>query len=104
MNNTPTPRTDAAAIPFHAIKLPYHPSGLPDYTTRWVPRDKMAELEQELTLARACLELSTDNTKAALNSFHAEAKQRRSAEAERDKLKKVLDGFSSYHVFETKTI
>ena len=48
------------------------------------------QLEQELTQARVFLEVSTKNTEAAQNSFHAEMKQRGSAEAERDTLRKEL--------------
>ena len=48
------------------------------------------QLETELTQARVFLEVSTKNTEAAQNSFHAEMKQRGSAEAERDTLRKEL--------------
>ena len=48
------------------------------------------ELERELTQARVFLEVSTQNTEAAQNSFHAEMKRRGSAEAERDQLRKEL--------------
>jgi len=40
-------------------------------------------------------EISKGNTEAALNSFHAEMKQRRNAEAERDQLRKVCDWFAT---------
>lgn len=66
--------------------------------------DAIKQLCEERDQLKKQFEISKGNTEAALNSFHAESKQRRSAEDERDQLKKVLDGFSSYHVFETKTI
>ena len=79
-----------------------------DQICRLAPVLDTIELIKELKLERDQLkkqfEISKGNTEAALNSFHAESQQRRSAEAERDQLKKALDGFSSYHVFETKTI
>lgn len=106
MNNTPTPLTDS--------KIDDLVNGLTQMADDHLHRSCRAtvldtiELIKELKLERDQLkkqfEISKGNTEAALNSFHAESKQRRSAEAERDKLKKVLDGFSSYQVFETKTI
>ena len=82
------------------------------------------QLKKQFEISMEVSEISKGNTEAALNSFHAESKQRRSAEAERDKLKElndvlrsrnislmderdklknVLDQFAIPHVFETKT-
>ena len=80
MQNSKNPRTDALELSL----------------TTWTIDDlnksmsHARELERELTQARVFLEVSTQNTEAALNSFHAEMKQRRSAEAERDQLRKEL--------------
>jgi hypothetical protein len=51
----------------------------------------IARLESERDQLKKQFEISKGNTEAALNSFHAEAKQRRSAEAERDQLKELLN-------------
>ena len=80
MQNSKNPRTDALELSL----------------TTWTIDDlnksmsHARELERELTQARVFLEVSTKNTEAAQNSFHAEMKQRGSAEAERDTLRKEL--------------
>lgn len=49
---TTTPRTDAASIPFHAIKLPAFPSGHVDVNCKFVAAGEMAKLERELQQAK----------------------------------------------------
>ena len=126
MTNTPTPLTDS--------EIDDLVNGLNHIADDHLHRSCRAtvldtiELIKELKLERDQLkkqfEIAKGNTEAALNSFHAESQQRRSAEAERDKLKElndvlrsrnislmderdklknVLDQFAIPHVFETKT-
>lgn len=93
MNNTPTPETDAVIA-----------GDMGDSTHLSEMEALCRKLEIERDQLKEQLEIAEGNTDAALNSFHAELKQRKSAEAERNQLKKVLDVFETYHVFETKTI
>jgi hypothetical protein len=86
-NETPTPRTAEAVRLCKVISSAFGPM---------VAADDMEKLERELSEAQAerdqlkkQFEISKGNTEAALNSFHAEMKQRRNAEAERDQLRKV---------------
>jgi hypothetical protein len=94
MTKTPTPRTDEAVRLCKVTSSSFGPM---------VGADDMAKIERELSEARQCFEISKNNTEAALNSFHAEMKQRRNAEAERDQLRKVADEFAIPHVIERKT-
>lgn len=79
MNNTPTPRTDEMIDDARDVAMKFTcktPPPKEGENVYVVSASFARQLERELNEVRA----------------------------ERDKLKKVLDGFSSYHVFETKTI
>ena len=52
MNNTPTPRTDAASIPAYALRLPLLPSGQYDRNVTFIPSDFARQLERELNEAQ----------------------------------------------------
>jgi len=51
-NETPTPRTDAASIPAHAIRLPLLPSGQYDGNVTFIPSDFARQLERELAQSK----------------------------------------------------
>ena len=113
MTNTPTTRTDNHARVYEAAGMPAaytvmlsHARQLERELTEsqsWVrasmesaaiASSTIAGLKRELAQARVFLEVSTANTEAAQNSYHAEVKQRMSAEAERDNLRKMIDAFA----------
>jgi hypothetical protein len=85
--NTPTPRTDdfCNGLRSNCLETTQGAVDLANFAR---------QLERELNEARQCFEISKGNTEAALNSFHAEMKQRRNAEAERDQLRRVVDEFA----------
>ena len=57
---------------------------------------KRIEAEREMDEARQCFEIAKGNTEAALNSFHAEQKQRRQAEQELEVLRKRVSEYQPY--------
>jgi TPP-dependent trihydroxycyclohexane-1,2-dione (THcHDO) dehydratase len=115
--NTPTPRTDALqdellasacsraaqAVFQHSRQLEQELAQAKDWNTAAFAATStasatIARLEAERDQLKKQFEISKGNTEAALNSFHAEAKQRRSAEAERDQLKELNDVLRSRNI------
>ena len=93
---TPTPETDAKACRhtcedgFHAVE-PCSPD-----KGSWVDIDFARKLERERDEAKQCFEIAKGNTEAALNSFHAEQKQRRKAEQELEVSRKRVSEYQPY--------
>ena len=99
MTEQATPRTEANAIPFHSIRLPKKVDGSYDTSVHFVVAGEYQQLERELAEAKmetqrawgvvnsktTTIAIIEGNQEAALNSFHSEQKQRRSAEADRDR-------------------
>jgi len=88
MTPTPTPRTDAASIPAHAIRLPLLPSGQYDGKVTFIPSDFARQLERELDSSKDW------NTAAFAATSIASATIAR-LESERDQLRKVCDDFAN---------
>ena len=89
MSDTPTPETDAA-VNDAAFENKNHPH------TDWVVASFARQLERERDEARQCFEIAKGNTEAALNSFHAEQKQRRQLERELEVLRKRVSEYQPY--------
>ena len=106
--NTPTPRTDKVVASDmgdsgflvdminHARQLEQELNEAKEYAAGQrvlasAINDAATEMVKERDQLKKQFEISKGNTEAALNSFHAESKQRRSAEAERDTLKRERD-------------
>jgi hypothetical protein len=92
-DTTPTPRTDAEIEDWENGLRHMANDHLCCRATVLDTIELLNELKRERDQLKKQFEISKGNTEAALNSFHAEMKQRRNAQAERDQLRKVAENF-----------
>lgn len=105
--NTPTPRTDEMIDDARNVAMEFtckNPPPKEGENVYVVPADFARQLEQELNEAKEIIEGLRSDKDEIYKAAIAENERCILIADERDQLKKVLDVFETYHVFETKTI